>query len=467
MDIVSIILKTPPMRRASTLAAFPAFLLLICTNVSFSQCKVAPPLDSCQGTEPSLTDNQTLVTGDKRWYYGPTATMSQLTMRGGTLVVCGDLTLSALNMDSGTIIIRPGAKFSAGGSGGTGMIWQGNTAVYNYGTFNITTNLNLQGPYGSAAKPNIIMNVTPASYIKSFNYFVINSAYSFFVNNGKAEFQGIITDAASVAGSVCMGPASEIKQNILINKVRNTYVAPSGHACVHVTTLSDFQDSLASSPAVLACVGASHTSATGGGKKPNAWGRAQVFPACTSCGSLAVLPLYITNFNVRALQQGYELSWNTSMAADRYLFVIERSADGVKFNTIDSFLSTNRTQYTRPDMYAPGSYQYYRIRYWNVDTRQVSYSTVVKVFNDEQMAGVELFPNPFAATIRISWLPGKQPQAIMVLGSAGNMVYHQLLQKAGQGLSLPLPSSLPAGNYIVKIIYPEKVLVRKIVKVLN
>lgn len=458
------------MHRASILAVFLTFLLLVSTHALFSQCIVAPPLDSCDGSGPAIADNEILTTGTKKWFYGPAAAFNQLTLRGGTLVVCGNLTINnGLIMDSGTIVIRPNAKLTAGGVGGSGMIWKGGCAVYNYGTFNVTTNLTLEGPYATAARPNIVMNVTPASVMKvTSNYFVINSAYSWFVNNGATDMGGLITDAGSTAGSVCLGPASTMVMSILINKVKNTYTAPYGHGCVQVTSFTDFQDSLASNPGVLACVKTGVTTSSGFGKKPNAWGRALVFPACTACGALAILPLYITDFTARTLQKGYTLSWNTNAPAGNYLFAIERSADGITFHTIDSFVSTTAIQYARQDIYAPGGYQYYRIRYYNRDTRQALYSTVIKVYRDEETAGVELFPNPFTATVRINWLPGKQPQAIIVLGSSGNMVYrHQLLPETAQGYSLPLPSTLPAGHYIIKIIYPEKVLVRKIVKSFN
>lgn len=459
------------MHRTSTLAAFLAFLLLILSGESSGQsCSVAPPLDSCDGTGPAIADNEILTVGVKKWFYGPAASFNQLTLRGGTLVICGNLTISnGLIMDSGTIVIRPNAKLTAGGVGGSGMIWTGGSAVYNYGTFNVTSNLTIQGPYATAARPNIVMNVTPASVMKvTSNYFVINSAYSSFVNNGTADMGGLITDAGSTAGSVCLGSGSSMVMSILINKVKNTYAAPYGHGCVQVTSYTDFQDSLASSPRVLACVKAGVTTATGSGKKPNAWGKAQVFPSCSACGAIVLLPVYVTNFTARALQKGYTLSWNTNMAANHYLVAVERSTDGIKFSTIDSFLSTGSTHYTRQDIYAPGGYLYYRLRYWDVDAQQVLYSTIVKVYSDEQTAGVELFPNPFYTTIRINWLPGQQPQAVMVTGSTGNVIYYEaLLHRTDPGLVLPLSSSLPAGNYIVKLIYPGKFVVRKIVKALN
>jgi hypothetical protein len=92
---------------------------------------------------------------------------------------------------------------------------------------------------------------------------------------------------------------------------------------------------------------------------------------------------------------------------------------------------------------------------------------MVKVYNDESVAGVEVFPNPFTATVRVNWLPGRQPKTILVLGTAGDIIYQAQPDKTIGGLSLPLPPSLPPGNYIIRIVYPEKVLVRKIVKELR
>ena len=258
---------------------------------SFSQCKTAPPLEPCLGTEATVTDNEILLSGTKKWYYGAPVTYNQLTLRGGTLIVCTELTINVLNLDSGTIVIRPGAKLTAGG-GGSGMIWRGNCALYNYGRFELTSNLSFEGPNATAAKPNILMNVTETSSSRSFNYFVINNPFSFFVNNGLAEFHGIITDNNAVAGSVCLGRTSQLKQTVLINKVKDTYIAPHGYACVSVYQFSQFTDTLTDDPDVLVCLSASHTSATGGANRPNAWGTANIFQNCNSCAEVALLPVH-------------------------------------------------------------------------------------------------------------------------------------------------------------------------------
>ena len=265
-------------------------ILLLFLQPAYSQCKKAPPPEPCMGTEPSPVNNEIMTVGIKKWYYGPAATFSQLTLRGGTLVVCSDLTITKLILDSGTIVINPGAKLTAGG-GGSGMIWQGGCAVYNHGRFEITSNLTLQGPYASAARPNILMNTSPAASSRSFDYLVINDPNSLLINNGAAQFHGVITDNLAAPGSVCLGYTSQLKQSVLINKVKDSYVAPSGTACVSVSSFSQFLDTLTNHPSLLACISSGHTSQTGGANKPNAWGEATRFNACTDCASIALLDL--------------------------------------------------------------------------------------------------------------------------------------------------------------------------------
>lgn len=270
-------------------------LLLVCiyllTSTLHGQCLQAPLPDDCNGTEPLLADNEILGTGAKKWYYGATATYNQITLRGGALVVCGDLTFTNFYIDSGTIVIRPGARLHIGG--GAGIVLRGNTAIYNYGTFEVTANLSLDNTWASANKPNILINATPAAVFNmSFTYFVINNPYSYFVNNGHAGFHGIITDPAAAAGSVCLGNGSETTMQVLYNKSKNTYTAPTGTACLKVNQYSQFYDTLTASPNINVCLGPTHysdSSCRPFGCKPNAWGAANRFQFCNSCTDAQVL----------------------------------------------------------------------------------------------------------------------------------------------------------------------------------
>jgi hypothetical protein len=272
-----------------TIVAAAFFACLLANPVtSFSQCLIPPPLDSCNGTELSLLDNETLVVGNKKWYYGAATTYNSITLRGGTLVVCSDLTFTNFTMDSGTIVIRPGGRLRIGG--GAGIVLRGHCYIYNYGTFECTSNLSLDPTWATPAKPNVVINATHSSFFKMSNqYFVINNANSFFVNRGRAEFWGLITDYGAGAGSVCLGRFSEMRMAVLYNNRRHTYIAPEGAACVNVYQYSQFRDTLTRSMNINICLGATHNSDACGSCRPNAWGTPNIFNFCDQCTGLQLL----------------------------------------------------------------------------------------------------------------------------------------------------------------------------------
>lgn len=361
-----------------SLALLPPFFQPV-----FSQCITAPPPPAaCTGSEPAAVNNEILTNGVTKWYHGATATFNDYTLRGGTLIVCTNLTINNLRMDSGTVIIAPGAQLTAGSA--AGLTWRGGCAVYNYGRFEVTSHITMEGPYTAATRPNIFMNATTASSCRSFNYYIINDPFSYFINNGLAQFHGIITDNNSRAGSVCLGPSSELRQSVIINKIKDTYRAPSGSACLAVSSYSQFLDTLTNDPMVLTCVASGHSSATGGTNRPNAWGEATVFPACTNCTGLTVLPV-----------------------------------------------TPDRRRPTTPD----------------------------------RAAAIRIFPNPGTNVVRISWLTGKKPLAVHILNNTGQIIYHCVPgSSAENALAVNLPAGMPAGSYIVKIVYAKSFVVQQLIK---
>ena len=448
-----------------------ALLLLLFTNMLRSQCLTPPPLDSCNGTETSLIDNQTLNAGVKRWYYGPTATFNQLTMNGGTLVVCSDLTIDRFYMDSGTIIVRPGARFVVGGGLGTSLVLRGNSAVYNYGTFQIVRNLVLDWG-GSAARPNIIMNVTRSSvFLNSNQYFVINNPWSFFVNNGRAEFHGIITDNGSVAGSVCLGNGSDTRMTVLYNRIKNSYVVPSGFACLNVTEFSQFYDTLTSSPTLNACLGNRHysdSSCRPWGCRPNAWGNANLFRGCNSCVEIQNLSLKVSAFAISEQENANQLNWTINMSASTDIsFIIERSGDGRSFYAIDSFAVSelsNRKEFTRTDLDPIAGFAYYRIRCINRVSGYKTSSSTIKTFQSQQTIS-HIYPNPFKKSITMNFKAGKKPIKLEFYNMQGILVYRQpVLFAEANKMQVNIPVTIPAGGYLLKIIYPNETEIKRLFK---
>lgn len=278
------------MLRTMVIAACIA-ALLVSPAALFGQCLIPPPLEDCLGTEPSLLDNETLIVGNKKWYYGAPVVYNQVVLRGGTLIVCGDLTFDNFTMDSGTIVIRPGARLRIGG--GAGIVLRGHSYIYNHGTFECTSNLSLDPTWATPAKPNVVINASSTSFFKMTNqYFTINNTNSFFVNRGRAEFWGLITDYGAGLGSVCLGRFSEMRMAVIYNNRKNTYVAPEGAACVSVFQYSQFRDTLTNSMNVNICLSATHTSDAScilHGCKPNAWGTPHIFQFCDQCSGLTLL----------------------------------------------------------------------------------------------------------------------------------------------------------------------------------
>src|SRR5688572_25038203 len=141
---------------------FLFLLLFFSVPRIFSQCvaPLSPP--DCNGSEPALTNNETINTGNTKWYYGPAVIMNSLTINGGTLVVCSDLTIDKFYMTAGIIYIRAGARLVIGSGIGSGLILSGNSYIYNYGTCEIQRNLSLDVG-ATAANPNVVINATPSS----------------------------------------------------------------------------------------------------------------------------------------------------------------------------------------------------------------------------------------------------------------------------------------------------------------
>ena len=271
-------------------------LIMVCLPAStlLAQCLVAPPAPSCTGTETLATDGETLTLGSK-WFYGSATTFDNYTMNGGTLIVCGKLTIDKFTFNTGTLYVLPGAIFTIGSGIGTALQLQGGCYVYNYGTIISQRTIALDNAHVSALTPNVFINASDSSMLDvPYNWFVINNPYSWLVINGKANFHGIITDQLSSAGSVCMGNKSQTYQTVLINNAKNTYSIPSGAACLSVNEHSYLCSSVTPNSGLNACLSSTHitdSSCLISKGLANAWGSAQQMKNCATCAGLSLLPL--------------------------------------------------------------------------------------------------------------------------------------------------------------------------------
>jgi hypothetical protein len=443
---------------------------LFVSRSSFSQCATAPPVPpDCTGTEPLVTDGEELHNSTTKWFYGATTMFSTLSLKGGTLVVCGDLSIDKFYMDSGTIYVLPGARFVITSGIGSGLIFTGGCYIYNYGTCEIQRNLSLVNN-ASVSNPNLLINATTSSVFKMSNqYLVINNAHSWFVNRGTAEFWGIIHDPLASAGSVCLGNGSSTQMAVLINKVANSYSVPTGNACLYVRQFSQFYGQLTNNTGLLACLGNSHTSDSGcipWGCQPNNWGSAQVFTSCNSCSALLALSVHFTSFtNSITADYSNQLNWEMNTAVPTGMFRILRSADGSRFSVIDSFekKESSISKFTRIDKNPLPGNNHYMIKYTNSNGYSIN-SKIVHTYT-EPKNGFSIFPVPFDKKFIVRYAPGMRPEKIIITDISGrNIKIHYNIKESSQQVEIILADKVEAGIYIIHMVNNQKYTAQTIIK---
>ncbi|MGN6165822.1 MAG: T9SS type A sorting domain-containing protein [Flavisolibacter sp.] len=427
-------------------------LLLACLGIILcfttrSQCLTPPLFPDCTGTDPLVASNEALTISQTKWYYGASATLSNVKLQGGTLIVCSDLTINDLVLDSGTIVVKAGAKLIV--SNGAGLVMKGGCAIYNWGTFQCLGNIVMDWGTASTSRPNIIINATTSAVWQMPNqYFVINNPYSWFVNMGTASFHGIITDPQAAKGSVCLGNASQVNMMVLYNKAKLPYVVPNGMACVSVSQYSQFYDTLTNNPNLNICLSSYHTSdasCTPWGCKPNAWGGAQVMLNCSSCASsFTVLPI---KFEFVRLTPYNEIQWKVNETTAIRLFYVQCSFDGIHFNAVDSVQPNNSGAYVRKYSLNESDIHYYRIQAITANGSSL-FSTIIKSLPEYKTSTV--FPNPFKDQVTVL-LPGaKTINGITLTDILGRKLKIKEYDLSSSSIKISIPD-LPKGVYMLQV----------------
>ncbi|HWC54631.1 MAG TPA: T9SS type A sorting domain-containing protein [Chitinophagaceae bacterium] len=450
-------------------------ILIIALVISFplfagAQCITPPPVPDCTGTEPLATDGETINSTTTKWYYGGTVSYNSLSLNGGTLIVCGDLTVDKFYITTGTIFIRPGARLVIGSGVGAGLQFQGGCYLYNFGTCEIQRNLSLENS-ASAVNPNIVINALPSSVFKMSNqYLVINNNYSWFENNGSADFWGLITDAQSSPGSVCLGNGSTTKMAILINKVANTYKAPSGNACVNVLQYSEFYGQLTSDPTVFVCLAAGHSSNNSCipfGCHPNDWGSSQVFTGCSGCATLSALPVRFLSFTGAGINnRGVQLTWETAMAETNGKMLVLRSGNGRDFKVLDSIFvhSTTGNVFHYLDTNPLRGTNFYRIVFSEFRLEMTTSSSVINI-NFEPETTEAIYPVPFGQNFTIIFNREDSPKTIELMDMYGRTIpIIYTISQSTLSASVKLTRREENGLYLVCLISNKSVTMKTVLK---
>ena len=168
------------------------------------------------------------------------------------------------------------------------------------------------------------------------------------------------------------------------------------------------------------------------------------------------LPINFIGISATKNKEGVKVEWNVANEENSSHYLVERSSNGISFNTIDSINANGRGTYQVLDNHLQINENnlYYRIKAVSA-TGEISYTNIAKVTYNVQLITYNLFPNPLNGNILNVSLTnvaaGKYVASICNL--LGKKVGEQTFSHNGGSAnhSLAINNTLAAGIYSVVI----------------
>jgi hypothetical protein len=177
--------------------------------------------------------------------------------------------------------------------------------------------------------------------------------------------------------------------------------------------------------------------------------------ACSNIATISYncpLPVTWLGFSGRRMGEGSAvlLDWSTATEENSKVFYIQRSLDGIHFETVgvQQAVGNSNTikQYEYIDYTAPAGNVYYRLLQEDVDGASTN-SKIVYV-NGVGSLNLSLVPNPGNGNFTVTGLPADVKLNIAVYSITGQLIY-QTVAYPGEGIDL---ENIAKGLYIVKIV---------------
>ena len=182
----------------------------------------------------------------------------------------------------------------------------------------------------------------------------------------------------------------------------------------------------------------------------------------TVAGNCVSLPVELIDFQVAAQAHSALISWTTSNESNCKTYYIERSKDGIQFETIgivDCHNNPSVQEYQYTDTHPYSGVSYYRLKEMDFDG-ELYYSEIRNVNFDQVLVHIQ--PNPFGTDTKVT-IEGTAQDAvrISVTDMTGKILTEQLLTSEK---SISLGSDYSNGVYVLQVNYRNMIKNYKIVK---
>lgn len=197
--------------------------------------------------------------------------------------------------------------------------------------------------------------------------------------------------------------------------------------------------------------------------------RLSIYNRYTAAGYIlpaAPLPVEILRFDAKRANAVAVLDWATATENNNDYFSVERSADGMHFETLSQIKGAGNSSveqhYTYTDRSPLGGVNYYRLRQTDYDGK-TSYSPIKSVLFDDKAATLALYPNPVSKELTVV-LPVASG-VVTVLDADGKVLLRQEVNnQVAKGSTLVSLEGLNPGFYWVQVLGDGQLFTGKVFK---
>ncbi|MBL0912599.1 MAG: T9SS type A sorting domain-containing protein [Bacteroidia bacterium] len=386
-------------------------MLLSCPSFSQAQCFSAPVAGVCSGGNGTLGNNAN-VNGGQTYIYGGSGSVSNVNLNGGTIRVCGTLTIYSLNFNSGRILVESGGSLTLM----NGFNMNGNSIIVNRGLLDIRGSITMQN------SSNYVLNLGASAVLQMNNTgtrLELNSSSAYFSNEGVANIYELRIQSQAAAGSVCLGKSSCTQTQYINNNRAGAVTANSQKAAISVGQNIYLNQPLTSDTALVIC---QRSGSSKGG--PAAYGTPKIYTDCPSCS--VALPVSLTSFEAGYQDRDVVLTWSTASESNNAYFTIERSSDNSNWEEIGTVSgqgnSNEVVEYSYTDAAVPAGTWYYRLRQTDYNGQSEVFAPLSVLVQSASDAKFSVYPVPFSTQLTIQFSGEEDSHLVEILNGVGQVI---------------------------------------------
>lgn len=167
---------------------------------------------------------------------------------------------------------------------------------------------------------------------------------------------------------------------------------------------------------------------------------------------LLALPVLINNYSVIKTGSSANMKWSTTSEINASEFMMERSADGMSFTTVNH-ISVNGTgyNYSLVDRYPLSGWNYYRLKGVDMDGRVTIFPVKSLNFYSNELMPFAIYPNPVDGKLINIRLNVTGDYTLTLYNTSGQQVMNRMVSVSTSSIQLSLPDNIIPGMYELSI----------------